>query len=228
MNRILGLGLVAASFAIIPSASAQVRDSGVYTGPLTTGPLLLLETPVSITCKNPGSTQDVAKTPWLTNSTAAKIPAGKTVFFKASDGDSGSLKLTADLLPGGSVKLQGAKAGQVYTCSGSFNSQADLVVSKAAMGMQSATIDIKNMNPWVDASASKVRFEVVNCSGNSVQKTVFSDAINVPKSGLRSITIPVTSVGRVYFRAVADGQNAVAETNETNNTFVSSQNSCLY
>lgn len=228
MNRTLGLALVAASFAIIPSASAQVRDSGVYTGPLTTGPLLLLETPVSITCKNPGSSQDVVKTPWLTNSTGAKIPAGKTLFFKASDGDSGSVKLSADLLPGGSVKMQGLKAGQVYTCTGSFNSQADLVVSKASMGMSSATIDIANTNPWVDASNSKVRFEVINCSGNSVQKTVYSTAVGVPKSSVRSVTIPVTSVGRVYFRAIADGQNEVAETNESNNMFTSSQNSCLY
>lgn len=228
MNRILGLALVAASFAIIPTASAQqLRESGVYTGPLTTVPLVL-ETPVSITCKNPGSSQDVAKTPSLTNSTSAKIPAGKTLFFKSSDGDSGSLKLSADLLPGASVKMMGSKAGQVYTCTGSFNSQADLVVSKASMGMSSATIDIANTNPWVDASNSKVRLEIVNCTGNSVQKTVYSTPLGVPKSSVRQVTIPVTSVGKVYFRAIADGQNEVGETNETNNTYTSSQNSCLY
>jgi hypothetical protein len=226
MKRIFGLALAAASFAIIPSAGAQERVQ--LSGGLVTGPILLLETPVAIACKNPGSSQDVAKTPWLTNNTAAKIPAGKTVFFKASDGDSGSQKLAADLLPGASVKMMGAKAGQVYTCTGSFNSQADLVVSKASMGMAAAMVDIANQNPWVDASANPVRIDIINCSGNTIQKTVYSTPLAVPHASVRTVTIPVTSVGRTYFKVYADGKGMVAETNEGNNVYTSSLNSCLY
>jgi hypothetical protein len=238
MNRIFALALAAASFAIVPSASAR-EQSGIQQAtaaePVPTSTALAptsasagILTSVPITCTNPGSSQDVAKTPSLVNSTSTKIPAGKMVFFKASDGDVGTLLLPADLLPGASVKLQGAKPGQVYTCTGSFYSQADLVVAKASMGMTSATVDIRNMNPWVDAVPSTVRLQVINCSGNTVQKTVYSTAMPVPKSSIRTVTFPVTSVGRVYFKVLADGQKVVPESNEYNNEFESSHNSCLY
>ena len=226
MNRIFGLALAAASLAIVPSASAaNTEPANAAPAPASAGGIL---TSVAVTCTNPGSSQDVVKTPSLTNSTSTKIPAGKMVFFKSSDGDVGTLLLPADLLPGASVKLQGAKPGQVYACTGSFYSQADLVVSSAALGMTEATVNIRNTNPWVDAIPSAVRLQIINCSGNAVQKTVYSAPISVPKSSTRSVKIPVTSVGRVYFKVLADGQKAVPESNESNNEFESSQNSCLY
>ena len=217
MNRIFGLALAAAAcLAIVPSTgTAHAAGGGLLTS-------------VAITCTNPGSSQDVAKTPSLTNSTSAKIPAGRMLFFKASDGDVGTLLLPADLAPGASVKLQGAKPGQAYSCTGSFYSQADLVVASATLGMTEATVDIKNTNPWVDAAASTARLQIINCSGGSVQKTVYSAPITIPKSSVVRVKIPVTSVGLVYFKVLADGQKTVPESNEYNNEFESSQNSCLY
>ena len=93
--------------------------------------------------------------------------------------------------------------------------------------MTEATVDIKNTNPWVDAAASTARLQIINCSGGSVQKTVYSAPITIPKSSVVRVKIPVTSVGLVYFKVLADGQKTVPESNEYNNEFESSQNSCL-
>ncbi len=68
MNRILGVALAALSLAIVPSANAQERLD-LQLIPLTLSP--------PITCKNPGSSQDVVKTPYLVNTGLYAIPAGK-------------------------------------------------------------------------------------------------------------------------------------------------------
>src|SRR5262245_43056846 len=98
MNRILAAALAAVSLAVIPGAdaNAQVRVDTSTPMQLTTVPLQLAP---PVTCKNPGSSQDVAKTPSLVNTGLYAIPAGKTLFWKSSDGDSGEIKLLAPLAP---------------------------------------------------------------------------------------------------------------------------------
>jgi hypothetical protein len=70
---------------------------------------------ISLKCQNPGTHQDVAKDPDITNSTNQTLAAGKKIFWNASDGDSGSLTLSNPLAPGKSVQVTG-QPGQVYTC----------------------------------------------------------------------------------------------------------------
>lgn len=69
---------------------------------------------ISLKCQNPGTHQDVAKDPDITNITKT-LAAGKKIFWSASDGDSGSLTLSSPLAPGKSVQVTG-QPGQVYTC----------------------------------------------------------------------------------------------------------------
>ena len=58
-------------------------------------------TQVPIQCKNPGSSQDVNKTPSLINTTGVTIPKGQTLFWETNGSDKGgNIHLTADLLPG--------------------------------------------------------------------------------------------------------------------------------
>lgn len=47
---------------------------------------------VPLTCANPGSHQDVAKTPIVTNSTGKYIASTVKVYWKATDGDSGVIQ----------------------------------------------------------------------------------------------------------------------------------------
>ena|ERR1700752_423731 len=72
-------------------------------------------TPVMLQCRNYGGQQDVAKNPDIINSTQQIIPSGKTLYWKSSDGDSGSVKLSKALAPGGKVGVNG-KPGQSYSC----------------------------------------------------------------------------------------------------------------
>lgn len=223
MIRHLGLALAALSLSVVSSANAQERvdlsqPQSFMQAPLTLSP---------IQCKNPGSSQDIAKTPYLVNATASAIPTGTTLFWKSSDGDGGEYKLTAPLAPNASVKTMG-KAGQVYTCQGSLTSWPDLVVKKASLGASSAVIDIANTDLNADAAESVAQIELFNCSSGTLQKSAISVPVAVPKGQTRSFTIPVTHTGRVYIRATADVQKKVNERSEVNNTWAESTNVCLY
>jgi len=70
---------------------------------------------VPLQCRNYGGQQDVAKDPDIINSTRKTIPAGKTLYWKSSDGDGGSIVLDHALAPGGKIGVNG-KPGQSYTC----------------------------------------------------------------------------------------------------------------
>jgi hypothetical protein len=70
---------------------------------------------IMLGCQNPGSHQDVAKTPTITNSTSQALAAGKKVYWSASDGDKGTISLSAALQPNKTVQAMGT-AGNGYSC----------------------------------------------------------------------------------------------------------------
>ena len=72
----------------------------------------------ALQCTNDGSQQDVAKTPFITNSTSKTLPKGHKIYWKSSDGDSGVIQLDAALAPGKTVEGLG-HPGQSYTCTAS-------------------------------------------------------------------------------------------------------------
>ncbi len=67
-------------------------------------------------CASPGSHQDVAKTPKITNTVGQVLAAGTMIGWNASDGDQGQMVLANNLYPGGVVFATGRAPGQVYTC----------------------------------------------------------------------------------------------------------------
>jgi len=106
----MALGMLAA-VAILAhpfTAGAQIKANGNST---------TQRRPVSIAlqCRNYGGQQDVSKNPDIINSTKQTIPSGKTLYWKASDGDKGSVVLDNSLAPGGKVGVNG-KPGQSYSC----------------------------------------------------------------------------------------------------------------
>lgn len=70
---------------------------------------------LALQCRNYGGQQDVSKNPDIINSTKQTVPAGKTVYWTSTDGDSGSVVLQKALAPGGKVGVNG-KPGQSYSC----------------------------------------------------------------------------------------------------------------
>jgi|GEM_PF-1805486 len=91
----------------------QQGNGGMSTGPVAGG--MSTRKIVSLQCKNYGGQQDVSKNPDIINSTGKTIPAGKKLYWKSTDGDSGSVVLDKALAPGGKVGVNGT-AGQSYTC----------------------------------------------------------------------------------------------------------------
>jgi hypothetical protein len=70
---------------------------------------------VALKCENPGSHQDVAKTPIITNSTRTTLPKGRVLYWQTNKGEKGQVQLVNDLKPLNSVSGLGGP-GQVYTC----------------------------------------------------------------------------------------------------------------
>lgn len=68
---------------------------------------------VTLTCKNPGSHQDVAKTPIISNPNGPAVPSWKTIYWNSSDNDGGQVQ--GPLAQGTQVQGLG-KPGQNYTC----------------------------------------------------------------------------------------------------------------
>jgi hypothetical protein len=171
-----------------------------------------------IACSNPGSAQDVAKTPILKNTAQTTLYEGQRLNWWASDGDIGQVTLAADLPPGGTVKAMG-KAGNAYTCTSGCVAQPDLKIRTAKMLSSSqALVEVQNADPYVGASASSVLFEIRSCQTNAVLMTARSEAVAIAKGEHKQLTfaVPIKPFGKTYLRAVAD-HNSVSESNELNN-----------
>lgn len=225
--------LVAAAALALGVATPKVADADnrMPVSPMptmgTTIPNLYIGTSISLACSNPGSHQDVSKTPSLKNTSGAKIAKGQTLYWKATDGDSGSMKLEADLLPNQSVQVLG-KPGNGYQCSSHFLTSADLTIKKAQFASwTSATVEVQNLDAWVDAGPSVTRVEVVSCSG-PVLATVDLAPMPLAKGEVKSVTVPFAQAsGKKYLRVRADVNKSIKERNESNNTW-DDMNTCIH
>lgn len=70
---------------------------------------------IPLGCKNPGWRQGNSKTPLISNTTGRPIPMGATLYWAASDGDKGTLRLQNELAPNSSLRAVVA-AGKGYSC----------------------------------------------------------------------------------------------------------------
>jgi len=102
--------LAVAALTIVSAGLSVSAQSGMSSGKPGRDAGVILK------CRNYGGQQDVAKNPDIINSTQKTLPSGKTLYWKSSDGDSGSVVLSKPLAPNGKVGVTG-KPGQSYTCS---------------------------------------------------------------------------------------------------------------
>ncbi len=205
----MALGLLSTIAVPAPKAEAQMIAN---TAPLAVNA-------VFISCANSGGQQDVAKSPSLKNTTTASIPKGYVLSWSASDGDKGTVTLAADLAPGATVKAQGTKPGNVYTCNASFQSKPDLVIQNVswASGNQSVSVKLANLDAWVGAGQSAVALEMLSCKGSVLKSTIIGAAA-VSKASSTSVSIAATLPNtKYYFRIKADAAAQVSERNENNN-----------
>ncbi len=205
----MALGLLSTIAVPAPKAEAQMIAN---TAPLAVNA-------VFIGCANSGGQQDVAKSPSLKNTSTAAIPKGYVLSWSASDGDKGTVTLAADLAPGATVKAQGTKPGNVYTCNASFVSKPDLVIQNVswATGNQSVSVKLANLDAWVGAGQSSVYLQMLSCKG-TVLKSVMVGAASVAKGSSTNVAFAATlPQERYYFKVKADAAAQVTERNENNN-----------
>ena len=220
MKKLIALSFLAAVAAVVPAAPRAEAQ-------IATGPLTIAGVPISVACKNPGSSQDVAKTPSLTNTTSYTIPKGRTLTWKSSDGDFGSHKLEADLLPGATVKAMG-KPGNGYTCTGTYLAYPDLRVASFTASGSGYTVKIQNLDKHAASTGSTVKIEFLSCSTNAVVGVAQGTAPGVLAGGIANALVTASKPGKVYMRITADAAKKIVEGNEANNTFTESLNVCLY
>ena len=220
-----GLGFIVGALALGIVAAPKNAEAD-----LIRAPLIVLGTTIPLTCSNSGSHQDVAKTPILKNTSGATLHAGQTLSWKSSDGDKGSVKLAADLAPNATIQGIG-NPGNAFTCTASFVTSADLTIKGAQFnaGWTSATVQVQNLDSWVDAPPSVVKVEVVQCGSGTVLATGNSVAVPVAKGQAMTVTVPFSSAvsGKKYLRVRADANKQVIERNEQNN-LSDDFNSCIY
>jgi hypothetical protein len=233
MGKKLGIGTFLGAALAVLGASSATDAKAAETATISTATTNLTRIPVptfvSIACQNPGSSQDVAKTPVLKNTALTTLYKGQKLSWSSSDGDMGQVILEADLAPGATVKAMG-KPGNAYTCQSSYMPRPDLKIRLAKLVTTSqASVEVQNADPYVGASASAVFFEVRSCNTNAVLASSKSSTVALAKGEVKALTFtfanPVS--GKTYLRAVADTDKVVSESNELNNLW-NSQNSCLY
>ena len=76
---------------------------------------------IQLQCDNGGGQQDVAKTPFVTNSTGKTLPKGRKLYWQSSDGDKGVIQLDKALKPGATAIGRG-RPGQSYQCTATTSS----------------------------------------------------------------------------------------------------------
>jgi len=121
---------------------------------------------INLECRNPSTSQDIAKTPIIRNTTENWLAKGTKILWTASDGDQGTIILQNSLEPGGHGEVQGVgKPGQVYTCT-----------AKAVRKLQStdAELEIKNVNIInKDACMNQTYQAIVRVANNGGGPTKF-------------------------------------------------------
>ncbi len=224
MKRTGLLGLALGLMAVGAAPVERARAEEVRLLP-TTGTLQI--NAVYIGCANPGSSQDVGKTPTLKNTTTTTIPKGYVLKWNSSDGDSGSVTLDANLAPGATIKGVG-KAGNVYSCTSNFTSKPDLVVKKVAFASGSVSVDIANLDAWVGSASSYAQVQLMSCNAGTVLSSVTKSVGTLAKNSTTTVAFATTLPGvRYYFRVKADSNGQITEKNENNNLW-DTYNSCLY
>lgn len=173
---------------------------------------------VEIGCKNPGSHQDVEKSPELKNTTGKTIPKGTTLRWKATDGDTGTVKLTSSLAPNGTVAVSGS-AGNAYSCTANFSAGPPDLQPAGFVKTRGTLAKIRNNNTFFSAGASAIKVEVVECGSLEVLSSAVSGAKEVAAGGFGYYPIPALQSDDHFYRITADATGKVREGDEKNNVW---------
>jgi hypothetical protein len=154
----------------------------------------------------------------LRNSTGFVIPKGTVLYWSTSTKLSGSVKLAADLAPGGQEEV--VKPGQTngYTCTAHFFAgPADFVVKSVAWTPTGAALVVENMNHWTDGLPAMAKVESYQC----LSTPATSALVQVPaiaRGASKLVTVALAKGNATYLIGTANHDGATIESNKTNNS----------
>jgi hypothetical protein len=205
-----------AAMAVAGPATAELPRVGATPIATVTQQQLLVLPSVSLACSGSGASDVKHRGHSIKNTAGYPIPKGTSIHWTSSDKGSGSLKLATDLAPNASVDVIEPGQTNGYTCNASFYpGTADYTVKSVSGTATTATIVVSNLNPWVDAPASQLKVDTLKCFSTLVG-SVTVQVPAIPKGG--SVTVTAAIAKQDYLQATANANNAVSETNKTNNT----------
>lgn len=161
-GALLAVSTTGHASAAVPAPGGVTPSPAIAAGGI--GMLALTGPIVPLGCASSGGSQDIAKSAFLKNTASVALAKGTVLSWKATDGDAGKVTLEADLAVGATVKVQGAKPGNEYTCTASYAARPDLRVKRVFLsGPMQATVELANADPYADAAPSKVRLDIGIC-----------------------------------------------------------------
>lgn len=218
-------GLSIGFLGVVCGVGMAHADEGRPTGEAKPMPKLQFATSVPLACKNPGTHQDVGKSPTIQNTSGAKLRAGQQIHWTATDGDKGSITLKVDVPPNGTFQVIGI-AGRSYQCTAQFFTTPDLVAKDARWAnADEAYVAVGNQDAWLDAPASVALLETVSCGGQVLATREISLGV-LKKSTGSGFRVPMKRVPKAYLRLTVDAKKQILEKDEKNNVYADSD-SCV-
>jgi hypothetical protein len=217
------LGAVAVSGMAVVASSAQAELPQIGTSPMptmTAQPGILIPS-IALECKGPGASDVTSRNHSIKNTAGAKILKGTKIYWKASNGGTGSVTLQNDLAPLASVSVIESGQTNGYSCTASFfPGTPDFVVKSVKWtSATQAQVEILNQNNFADGAASVARVRSMKCLSTQVSALNVSVPA-IPKGQSKVVTLNISQSNADYLEATANVGNA-PESNKTNNTLVS-------
>lgn len=224
VSSALAFTLLTGAAIMVPGAASAGLPGAPSPSPINTAVaqqqsqlgVLLLNIPVG--CSGSGSSDVASRKHSMTNTTGHTIPKGTSLHWVASNKGSGSLVLTSDLAPNGSVDVYQPGQTNGYTCTASFiPPNADLVLKSVAWSSDTtATVVIHNTSPWRDVPATTLRLQRMKCFSTQVSAQDAPTAA-IAKGSTVTVTVSASRAGADYLQATANATSSPPEPNTANN-----------
>jgi hypothetical protein len=216
MRRCLLLLSVFVPLPFLANASAAERP--------TAGVKLDLPPRVELGCSSVAKSNQFSRNHQLKNTSGFTLRAGRVLHWRASDGGSGKLTLSADLPENASVTVKQVGNTAGYSCKAHFlPGPPDLGAAKVERKSANvALVWIGNFNPWVAAPATKLRVRALRCATTVIREVVV-DAPALAARDAKWVEVPLQNDDADYLQATVNVDGKVADPNPLNDTAVSAE-----
>jgi hypothetical protein len=203
------LSLVAVLGLLGSAAAAEPPKAGTKA---VSGPAITLG------CKGPGPSELSYRDHVLKNTTRHELLPGTRVFWTTNNGGSGIALLDTHLAPEATFRVRESGRTKGYACTARFYAgSADLAIRLVQWtDATTASVEVVNLNPWVDAPASVLKLQALKCPATEVVRVSLPVGA-IERAGVRVLTPSIAQDGADYLLATANATNTFTEDETLNN-----------